>query len=406
MQKADMAMKKTLYAGICIWALIATGCQKTADGPVPTTSKAGTASADYLSAGSGGSSAGGGSTVTSPPAPAGLITAGEWNDLTNWSFWLNLLNNNEYDAYQNRWNLYPNSRLSCFIRDAAGQPCADLLLTVRDQAGRVVWEGHTDVDGHADVLPTYFTSHKNPDYTVSATLQQRAFDLGTLRNGATLMLPAVATQPPSVIDIQLVVDATGSMGDEMTYLKNEFDDVLRRVNQQLPEATLRLSSVFYRDHGDEYVVRELPFTTASNDLMTFIRQQSAGGGGDYEEAVDEALEQAVNSQGWSTTARTRLLFLVLDAPPHYTAPIVDRLRNMVKTASRKGIRLIPITASGINKETEFLMRFLSLGTQGTYVFITNHSGIGNDHLTPTVGDYKVEYLNDLMLRLIVQYAKP
>ena len=37
---------------------------------------------------------------------------------------------------------------------------------------------------------------------------------------------------------------------------------------------------------------------------------------------------------------------------------------------------------------------------GNYVFITNHSGIGNDHLEPTVGDYEVEFLNDLMVRLI------
>ncbi|HEY0108510.1 MAG TPA: hypothetical protein VGB67_02715, partial [Fibrella sp.] len=60
---------------------------------------------------------------------------------------------------------------------------------------------------------------------------------------------------------------------------------------------------------------------------------------------------------------------------------------------------------GIDKETEFLMRMLAIGTQGTYVFITNDSGIGNTHLIPSVGDYQVEYLNELMLRLIVKYAK-
>jgi hypothetical protein len=39
------------------------------------------------------------------------------------------------------------------------------------------------------------------------------------------------------------------------------------------------------------------------------------------------------------------------------------------------------------------------------VFITNDSGIGNDHLEPTVGEFKVEYLNDLMVRLINQYLE-
>lgn len=68
--------------------------------------------------------------------------------------------------------------------------------------------------------------------------------------------------------------------------------------------------------------------------------------------------------------------------------------------AKKGIKIIPITASGIDKETEFLMRFFAISTNGTYVFITNHSGIGNEHLEPTVGDYEVEFLNDLMVRLI------
>ena len=39
------------------------------------------------------------------------------------------------------------------------------------------------------------------------------------------------------------------------------------------------------------------------------------------------------------------------------------------------------------------------------IHITNHSGIGNDHLEPSVVEYQVEYLNDLIVRLINKYAK-
>lgn len=74
-------------------------------------------------------------------------------------------------------------------------------------------------------------------------------------------------------------------------------------------------------------------------------------------------------------------------------------------AAEKGIKIISVTASGIDKETEFLMRFISISTNGTYVFITDHSGIGESHLEPTVGQYQVEYLNDLMVRLINKYAQ-
>ncbi len=46
------------------------------------------------------------------------------------------------------------------------------------------------------------------------------------------------------------------------------------------------------------------------------------------------------------------------------------------------------------------MRLFAISTNGTYIFITNHSSIGNDHLEATVGPYEVEYLNNLMVRLL------
>jgi hypothetical protein len=39
------------------------------------------------------------------------------------------------------------------------------------------------------------------------------------------------------------------------------------------------------------------------------------------------------------------------------------------------------------------------------VFITNDSGVGNDHLQASVGEYQVELLNKLMVRLINKYTK-
>lgn len=108
---------------------------------------------------------------------------------------------------------------------------------------------------------------------------------------------------------------------------------------------------------------------------------------------------------WSDLAKTKIAFLLLDAPPHYHQQIIEDINGSIKKAAEKGVKIIPITASGIDKETEFLMRFLSISTNGTYVFITNDSGIGNDHIEPSIGEYEVEYLNDLMVRLINKYSK-
>ena len=98
------------------------------------------------------------------------------------------------------------------------------------------------------------------------------------------------------------------------------------------------------------------------------------------------------------------MFLLLDAPPHHTDPIAGAINDIVKEAASKGIKIIPISASGINKDTEFLFRFFATSTNGTYVFITNHSGIGGEHIEATVGEYEVELLNDLIVRLITKYT--
>ncbi len=50
------------------------------------------------------------------------------------------------------------------------------------------------------------------------------------------------------------------------------------------------------------------------------------------------------------------------------------------------------------------MRYFSVSTNGTYVFLTDDSGIGNKHLKPTATDFKDEKLNDLIVRLIEKYA--
>jgi hypothetical protein len=147
------------------------------------------------------------------------------------------------------------------------------------------------------------------------------------------------------------------------------------------------------------------FTSDVSTTNSFINKQNAGGGGDFPEAVHTALDSSLGELQWSDGARTKILFMLLDAPPHYEPDIVNSLHASVAKAMAMGVRIIPIVASGIDKETEFLMRFFAISTGGTYVFITNHSGVGNTHLEPSVGEYDVEKLNDLIVRLINKYSE-
>lgn len=340
---------------------------------------------------------------------AGQITAGEWNDLENWDFFKNILNENEYYGMQSYWEFYTNNKFYIQLNNTSESPIVNAKLELVNVSGDVLWTSRTDNLGMS-VLWSGITdsiSSLNPDevFLKVNDTQLNSFDQFTLdTNDMYHVVANIDGLSNSKIDIAFVVDATGSMGDEIEYLKAELLDVIERVAADNPSTTINLASLFYRDQGDDYLTKKAEFTTNIDDIIDFIDDQSAGGGGDYPEAVHTALRETLNDLQWSTNADSRLLFFILDAPPHYEDQIIDDIHSSIETAAEMGVKIIPVTASGIDKETEFLMRFMSIATNGTYVFITGDSGIGNEHLEPTVGQYEVEYLNDLLVRLINKYA--
>ncbi len=356
----------------------------------------------YVGDGSSGGSGGGGQGSNE----AGVITAGEWNDLEKWSFWSDLMGNETFAVHQTSWGFYPSNRYSFVIKDNAGQPVAEAEIVLKGKDGADLWTARSDNFGKAELWPGLFGDGGSPASAVIGYLNQ-SFTISELtraEQGVNEVQLPVAGSPANAVDVMLIVDATGSMGDELEYLKKELYDVLNRAgaNSTLP---LRTGSVFYRDQGDEYVTRYNAFTSNVGATVEFVKNQQASGGGDFPEAVHTALREAVEQGSWSANAKARILFLILDAPPHDDSEVKEAVREVARAAAKKGIKIIPITASGIDKSTEFLMRFLSISTNGTYVFVTNHSGIGNDHLEATVGEYEVEYLNDLMVRLIRKYSE-
>ncbi|OJJ22911.1 hypothetical protein BKI52_00740 [marine bacterium AO1-C] len=346
---------------------------------------------------------------TSDDAPkrGGLITAGEWNDLDHWQYWKKLTKRTGVSKMCRYWKYYPKRRVAIQLQNTSKRPLVDVPVAIK-LGNSVVWETKTDNFGRAEL---WIAPNKRrhlravSNYTLWINNRKHSSVSRFKKEIKIITLEGSSLKTPTQLDIAFVVDATGSMGDELSYLKKELNDVIDKAATAHPKATIRTSAVFYRDQGDEYVSRVSSFDNETATTINFIQKQMANGGGDYPEAVDEALDKAINTLEWSQSAKNRLLFLLLDAPPHYKKKQVKKLHRLVEKAASKGIKIIPITASGIDKNTEFLMRFMAIVTNGTYVFITDDSGIGNKHLKPTVGDFKVEYLNNLMIRLICKYLK-
>jgi hypothetical protein len=64
------------------------------------------------------------------------------------------------------------------------------------------------------------------------------------------------------------------------------------------------------------------------------------------------------------------------------------------------VRVFPVAGSGTARQAEFVFRAAAFLTQGQYLFLTDHSGVGHPHTPPQVPDYQVERLDRLMLRMI------
>ncbi len=336
---------------------------------------------------------------------AGQLTAGVLNDFGKWNLWQDITENELMD-WQMKWGIHPTQRYTLQLTTQNGYPIVD-AEAVLYSGSKKIWKSKTDNTGKAELWPNMYDEMSEGKYSIKVNYQGRKYDIENVKDfheGINIQKLPVKCTMPGKVDIAFVVDATGSMGDEINYLKSELKDVIDRAKKELKNQELRLGSVFYRDHGDSYVTRKSHFSKDIEKTTDFINKQGAAGGGDKPEAVEEALDVALDELVWSDEASARLLFLVLDAPPHMTDEINKRLHRQISKAAEKGIRLIPVACSGTDRSTEYLMRSFCLATNGSYIYLTDDSGIGGSHLKPITDEHKVDLLNDILVQTITDFA--
>ena len=340
---------------------------------------------------------------------SGLLTAGEWNDLEHWKFWTNIINDNDYSGKMSYWKFYPQQLVAVKVVDGNDIGVANVPVTLLN-GRQVEFTTKTDNEGYAYCWINLFHD-KNQNQNdlwlivdgVVISGQLKISSKASHKLNINTVVDKDAKHPKTTADIAFIVDATGSMSDEIRFLKSDLNYIIDRAKFE-SNIGLRTAALFYRDIGDSYLTRYDDFTDNVARTQEFVSRQSANGGGDYPEAVHTALEASLEKLSWDEAARARIAFLILDAPAHYEEDIIKSLQNSIRLFAKKGIKLIPVAASGVDKETEFMLRFFDLATGGTYVFLTDDSGIGNSHIKATVGNYQVESLAKLMIRLIKKYV--
>ena len=335
---------------------------------------------------------------------AGLLTAGEVNDFTKWYFWPRVIDGSHKD-FVSHWQLAPRHRYTVQVVAPNGFPIASRAVSLLDNAGNTLFQAVTDNTGKAELWYQLLGNNlcgKHTDFYIAVDDQKQvAKQWSEGLNTFVLDEPCEAEED---VDVFFIFDATGSMGDELRYLQAEMKDVIARAKEATGGLHIRTGAVVYRDHQDDYLTRISRLTEDIRETQAFIDKQQANGGGDYPEAVPEALMAAMNSSGWDPNARARIAFLILDAPCHQDSATIALLHEQVLNAAALGVRIVPVVCSGIGESGELLVRSIALATNGTSFFLTDDSGIGHSHLKPTTDSLKVEHLNDMLVRTIVEFS--
>jgi Mg-chelatase subunit ChlD len=268
----------------------------------------------------------------------------------------------------------------------------------------------TDAAGRVWLHPNAFDPSRSQHYEVAARKDGRQSSARLTRgqkSAVEVLLDARAAEPRARLDLVFLVDATGSMADEIDKLKASLRSISAEVSRLPSQPDLCFGLVAYRDKGDAFLLRSHDLT---NDLDGFLRSAlnplQAAGGGDYPEAMNEALHETVHNLSWRGDGATRLVVLLADAPPHldYGGPYYDD--DMV-AALGKGIKIFSVGASGLDRQGEFIQRQIAQYTGGQFVFLTYAqahdpaSGPGRETVHD-VKNYSVDTLDRLIVRLVSQ----
>lgn len=348
--------------------------------------------------------------ATSVPNVASQLNAGEIDDNATWS---------DYQQYRDSY-LIRNSRQvhdvdvserqTITVTDGQDLPILGARVMVYGSQ-ELIAEYQTDSAGQAQFFPKAWAAADNEQSLRVVVQYEQSASEFYLSPGRSSAWHVVLDEQPSggsiPLDVVFLLDATGSMRDEIEQLQDNILAISFEIDNLPADTDVRYGLVTYRDRGDEYVTRQYDFVSDVQAFQEKLNEVEAKGGGDNPESLNEALHVAVQEMGWRDEGTIKLVFLVADAPPHLDyANDYDYVYEMI-AASWNGIKVHPIASSGLPENGEFIFRQIAQYTQGHFIFLTYENGnsgaAGSSRTDLEAGDsnFTVEQLDDLVLQLIL-----
>ncbi|MDM8529402.1 vWA domain-containing protein [Anaerolineales bacterium HSG24] len=346
------------------------------------------------------------------------LRAGEIDDNAKWDDYLFYRR-----TYQGPYvhDLDVTERYIIDVRDEQGRPVLDAQVRVmaadQQDQGQTLYQASTYATGQTLFHPQAvgISSRYDDEFEVEVSkgnavesfiLTRADYQASQQISERWLVKLADAPAPPRRIklDLLFLIDATGSMDDEISKVQDTVFDVTARIDALPGQPQVHYGMVTYRDRDDSFVSRTYPFTPDVRKFADNLDTVYADGGGDYPESLNEALHKSISDMSWRQSDTIKLVVLIADAPPHLDyAQDYDYAEEMV-TAAEQGIKIFPIASSGLDDQGEYIFRQLAQFTQGRFIFLTyaddSNSGAPGSTTTHHVDDYTVEHLDDLLVQLV------
>lgn len=343
------------------------------------------------------------------PTKSSLVNAGEINDNEQWNTYLQYRNDFLTWNHYNKVDDVDVSQRHIFtVTDSEGYPVLGARVMVYDDQSLIA-EYQTGSDGNALFFPSAWEVKQNYRVVVQKNQQAVEFSLGA--NSHHQVVLDVPQLQKTQLDVLFLLDSTGSMGDEIAQLQNNILEISSQINQLSGNLDVRYGLVTYRDRDDEYVTRTYDFVSDVTLFQTELNRVKADGGGDIPESLNEALHESVRGVSWRSDNTIKLIFLVADAPPHLDYANDYEYTDEMVAAAWQGIKINPIASSNTPRDAEYIFRQLAQYTQGNFIFLTYDNGTSGEAGTSRTdlevgeGNYSVEQLDELVLRLITEEIK-
>src|SRR5262249_31453088 len=134
-------------------------------------------------------------------------------------------------------------RVIVTVRGEDGRPVGNARVAIRGDAGGAPVELITRSDGKVVLVPAWdqVTADRHLTGPVRPPDGSRPVAHPVPANATRweVTLPSVRPRPPRGLDLTLVIDTTGSMGDELKYLQAEVKSIVAAVHARFPQVSQR-----------------------------------------------------------------------------------------------------------------------------------------------------------------------